>query len=264
MAGTVMAFDVVGLHKLSDDDFKTVKLARRFAGSPYTILGGTLGKTIDDDYGFETGVTAGEFSGILIDINDVMKMSFEHDGSSDVQIHVFEILKELRELPSSSEEEHVRPGAHIWAAHLNPESMTKDMLEQGSRVSRPAVQIVTDRAPTLPSEDNAAAQIKLDRHIFETPPNPIYSPQATEAAPVPASAQIQPPAAPQHVPTSPTIPAPIQAPRAAAATATYLRDLAAFVGYLMPEFLGGNEPSDEPPYSAAIPEDNGSDASNFR
>jgi len=247
LAGTVLALDLLGNNQVGENDRKVTKFVCRFTGNAFTVTLGAVGLAIDGDYGFETGVSVGEIGGILMDTNDTIKAVTKAESAVGIALYEIQLIKELKEFSLTPQGEHVLSGQHIWADHLNAESMTKDMIEHPARVSKPAVIRVTDRPPARPSTDNRAAQTKLDRSIFDSPGDPIYSP--VYPAPVPA---------PVAAPVPARVPAPAPAPVPAPAPAPAKSPEAPWNTPLLPEYLGGGEPaqpSDHPLCSdAALPD----------
>jgi len=245
VTATVLTMDVLGIGHVSESDRETTKLAGRYAGNAFTVTLGSIGLLVDGDYGFETGVTAGEFGGILMDSNDAIEAALKNE---DVLLHLIQLQQELKEFGLAPHGEHVLSGQHIWADHLNAESMTKDLIEHPARTPKPAVILATDRPPARPSADNLAAQIKLERCVFTPPLDPTYSP-----VPVPAPAPA--PATPSPRAPAPASPAP--RPRASA-TPISPRTRGPWNTPLLPDYLGGAEPAQpsDPPLcsSAAIPD----------
>jgi hypothetical protein len=249
--GPVLALDALGIIHLTDGDLKLVNFTSRLTGNPFSIIFGAAGQFIDGDYGLETGVSVGVFASFLYDFNDATREAMKAETTVLKDgLYVWQLSKELTELSVSSDNEHVSSRRQIWSNQLNSDSMTRDMLEHISRTTLPLTAKVTENAPPSPSQDNSSAQIRLDRHIFDTPLNPPYSPQVLQPPP-------PPPPPPTKVPPPTKAPPPVKAPPPAApapAPTLIKPPLGNSLGYLVPEHLGGNEPSDSPPPSQTIPD----------
>jgi hypothetical protein len=247
--GSVYALDVLGLIHLTKEDQRLVKFTGRLFGNPFSIVLGAVGQYVDGDYGLETGVSAGGFVNFLYDTNDAIEAIMKsptnilHDG-----FYASQLVKELSELSSASNGEHVWSGRHIWSEHLNSDSMTRDMLEKIARTSKPLTAKVTENPQPKPSQDNANAQKRIDRHVFDTPQNPPYSPQyrTTPVVPKPDPKPDPPKPDPKPKP-KPDPPKPDPKP-------DLKPDPNPTLKYLMPDWLGGSDSSDSPPPVPTIPD----------
>jgi hypothetical protein len=243
--GLILAFDALGVIRLNESEFDGVKLTNHLAGNMFTVLGGTLGFAVDGEYGMQTGITGGELTGIMFDGSDTIKAVMELKDFRYAALHIVQLAKELKELPSTSEGEHGRVGQHSWHADLNAESITKDMIYQITRIARPITQKATDQPPARPAEDNAASQVKRDRSFYGMPQGPTYPPSPAPATQAPLPFPGPPSAPPSSGPPAALAPKP---PPPSAALRSF------FPGNLMPSYLGGTEPSESPPEVPSIPD----------
>jgi len=251
VAGSMLAMDICGI-RFSEQDRETRKIVTRFVENPYTIMGGTFGLLVDGDRGFRSGVTAGEFGGILFDINDTMESTMEGLKSpskrniKDMSLHIFQIMKELKDFSPAGHGDHVRDGQHIWADHLNTVSITRDMIESPMKISKPAVVDVTDNPPIRPSSDEVLSQSIKDRGVFSCAPDLVYSPQPPISGGTPN---------PTPGPTPGNTPGPAPLP---VADPPPVQINGIWNTPLLPNYLGGGgtETPYDPPlsYSAPVPE----------
>jgi hypothetical protein len=248
LTATILTFELFGARKM---DVEAAKFVGRFTGNPFSVTLGTIGMLIDGEYGFETGITAGELVEILYDLHDLNEVAMQGEEKTlhplsktiSVPIHFTQLAKELREFPPTPEAQHPLSSRHQLQEELNAYSMAKNLIESPIRVAKPAVAMVTDRPSVPPSVANADYQIKLDRLIFGAPTDPIYTPVVQHPM---ASVTPRPtPRLPKGIPNAPS------APTSTADSGTIRVDTP-----LLPDYLGGSEPSDPdnpPPGDTFVP-----------
>jgi hypothetical protein len=258
--GIVLGLDIVGVIHLSESDFDAVKLTNHIAGNQFTMLGGTLGYAIDGEYGMETGIAAGQLTGIIFDASDTLHSAGEAQDLEHWEptlFHIAQLVKEVREMPISGHEEHPSAGKRIHSEYMDSESMAHDLIHQPGRVTKPIAQPVTDQHPQLAAKENANRQTKLGQSIFgisHTPtsyPPPTHHPdsQPPPPAPTPITAPKPVPVVPVKIPSpsGPTTPLPpLQTP---------VPHITSIRISLTPSYVGGGDSSENMPRVPSVPDD---------
>jgi len=129
MSGTVLAFDVLGINSPNERDHQLTELIIGYTSNPFSVVLGSTGYIVEGDYGFESGVTVGEFGNILFDANEYQNSILERKDSSLV---LLQLLKEIVDFKHSTLEKLSQ------GEDLNADSMIKNMIEYPARVSTPA------------------------------------------------------------------------------------------------------------------------------
>lgn len=247
--GTVLALNVFGAAHSTEKDLKSLESLTRLAGNPFSLALGTAGHAIDGDRGLEAGTSAGAFVNALFDANEAMSTLGETslrdlDSIQRSALSLSQAGLELAELSSTPHAENVGPGQHIRSEHVNSESMTRDMLERIGANSSPMILKVVKSSTPKPSDENAESQTKFDRHFFDSPENPPYSPFVPQPSPPKDIPPAPKPPDPKPIPpSSPPAPQPKEPyPKPIPPTS------------FIPDYLGGSAPSEVPPPTPTIPD----------